>query len=128
MRNSILIAGGVLFLLGTAAPGALAQSAKTTFAVTGVECAACGDTLRDSLLKMRGVNNVRVSMEKQIAVIDYDEAFTSAPEIIAAIASTPHMAGGEKKYAAVLQLRAGVMEGRRDAKAIQTAVTGVAGV
>lgn len=58
---------------------------KACFEVEGMTCATCGITVKAAIKKIKGVREVKASVEKKNAVVQYDEALTNSREIKKAI-------------------------------------------
>src|SRR6516165_2909936 len=55
------------------AGAAMAAEKSVTLAIKGMYCSACPYIVKQSLVKIRGVENVAVSYEKQTATVSFDD-------------------------------------------------------
>jgi len=56
-----------------------------TIAIEGMSCGHCVQWVSQALMKVEGVQNARVSIEHQTAVVDYDEAKATPDQMKSAI-------------------------------------------
>src|SRR5262245_35104135 len=73
----------------SAAGPAMAAEKTVTLAVDNMYCSACPYTVKQSLTKVAGVNEVTVSYEKKTAIISFDDQKTT----VAALTVTTTHAG-----------------------------------
>ncbi len=62
--------------------------ARAVFAVSGIDCATCGLSIKKNVKKLDGVKEVAVALMLNKVFIDYDESKVSISEIMKAIAKT----------------------------------------
>ena len=55
----------------------MAAEKSVTLAIKGMYCSACPYIVKQSLVKIRGVENVAVSYDKQTATVSFDDGKTS---------------------------------------------------
>ncbi len=58
---------------------------KACYDVQGMTCATCGITVKSAVKKSKGVQEVKASVEKKNAVVQYDGTLTSPQAIKKAI-------------------------------------------
>jgi mercuric ion binding protein len=58
---------------------------RACYEVQGMTCATCGITLRSAVRKVKGVQEVKASVEKKNAVVQFDSSQTSVNAIKKAI-------------------------------------------
>jgi copper chaperone CopZ len=58
---------------------------KHEFAVTGMHCGGCVNSVTRAIARVPGVKDVKVSLEKNAATVEYDDAAVAPPAIVAAI-------------------------------------------
>jgi len=63
---------------------AWAGSKTITLVVSNMTCAACPITVKKALTNVQGVSRATVSLEKQEAVVTFDEAKTSVEALVKA--------------------------------------------
>ncbi len=63
----------------------MAFAEKACYEVQGMTCATCGITLRSAVKKVAGVQEVKASVEKKSAVVQFDSNQTSVSAIKKAI-------------------------------------------
>jgi len=63
---------------------AWAGSKTITLVVSNMTCAACPLTVKKALTNVQGVSRATVSLEKQEAVVTFDEAKTSVEALVKA--------------------------------------------
>ena len=59
--------------------------AVKTINIDGMSCGHCIQWLSEALTRIEGVKEVKVSLEEQRAVVDYDEARVTEEEMTASI-------------------------------------------
>jgi copper ion binding protein len=75
-------------------PAAVAAAeGKATIPVKGMHCGGCVGTVTEALEKVPGVKTVKVSLEKEQAVVTYDKAKVEAQALVKAIDATGYKAG-----------------------------------
>lgn len=74
MKTSTLL----LLAFAVSATPAYAAMQTVTLAVPDMNCAVCPITVRKALLKVKGVNTVRVELEQRQAMVKFDDAQTTA--------------------------------------------------
>jgi len=62
-----------------------ASAAKACFEVQGMTCATCSITVKAAVKKLKGINNVKASLEENSAVVDFELQKTNVTEIKKAI-------------------------------------------
>ncbi|MGE3680194.1 MAG: heavy-metal-associated domain-containing protein [Bdellovibrionales bacterium] len=62
-----------------------AWAEKACFDVQGMTCATCGITVKSAVKKLKGVEEVKASVEKKKAIVQYDKTLTNPDEIKKAI-------------------------------------------
>lgn len=95
MKYPLALSGFALALLGASA--VLAAERTITLAVENMTCATCPPTVKKALSAVPGVSKVEVSLEKQNAVVTFNDAKTT----IEALAKASTNAGYPAKPAAV---------------------------
>lgn len=60
---------------------AWAATSTVTLAVPGMTCAACPITVKMAIAKVKGVQKVKVNYEERTAVVTFDDAKTSIPQL-----------------------------------------------
>jgi len=73
MKLHILLAA----MLAAAMFPALAEQKTVTLDVTGMTCAACPITVKKALTKVDGVSSVEVSLDKEQAMVTFDDVKAS---------------------------------------------------
>jgi copper chaperone CopZ len=101
---------------------------KATFAVTGLHCPPCTQTVESSLKALKGVRTAKVDWKTKIAHIEFDQATISAQSVAQHIAATPHMMGKSMHYEGWLSLRAPAVKDKATAQAAERALASVKGV
>lgn len=81
MRKKLLFVIAALVLVTNAA---WAAPRTVILSVSQMTCAACPITVKKALAKVDGVSKVVVSLEKQQAVVTYDDAKTNVEHLIRA--------------------------------------------
>jgi mercuric ion binding protein len=81
MRKQLLFAIAALTLVATPA---WAAPRTVILSVSQMTCAACPITVKKALAKVDGVTKVVVSLEKQQAVVTYDDVKTDVKRLIRA--------------------------------------------
>ena len=76
----------VFFVLAAVAFPAWAATQTVTLSVPGMTCAACPITVKKALGKVNGVQKAEVSYEKREAVVIFDDAKASVPQLTKATA------------------------------------------
>jgi mercuric ion binding protein len=85
MRQTIAAVGFAALLLST---GPVAAGEQTvTLAVDGMTCASCPYIVKRTLADVPGVSEVKVSFEKKIAVVTFDDAKANVAELTEATES-----------------------------------------
>ncbi|MBI4828641.1 MAG: heavy-metal-associated domain-containing protein [Nitrospinae bacterium] len=56
-----------------------------TIAIEGMSCGHCVQWISQALMKVEGVQNARVSIENQNAIVDYDETRATPDKMKSAI-------------------------------------------
>lgn len=46
---------------------------KKEFNVEGMSCNHCVNAIKNALMKLDGINNVEISLEKKIVMVEYEE-------------------------------------------------------
>ncbi len=77
----------VLALSPLAAAPAWAVTKTVTLSVPGMTCAACPFTVKAALAKVAGVGKIEVSFDTREAIVSFDDAKTSIPELTKATAN-----------------------------------------
>ncbi len=95
MKYPLALSGFALVLLGSST--VLAAKRTITLAVENMTCATCPLTVKKALSAVPGVSKVEVSLEKQNAVVIFDDAKTT----IEALAEASTNVGFPAKLAAV---------------------------
>jgi len=62
-----------------------AWAEKACFEVQGMTCATCPLTVKAAVKKLKGINEVKASLEEKNAVVDFDSQKINASEIKKAI-------------------------------------------
>jgi copper chaperone len=65
----------------------MTDTTKKEFAVGGMSCGGCVQSVTKAIARLPGVRNVDVSLEKKAATVEYDDATVEPAAIIAAIES-----------------------------------------
>lgn len=73
MKTLLSIAAALLLLTSSA----FASPKKVTLSVPGMTCAACPITVKQALVKVRGVSKVDIDLGKRHAVVTFDDAKTT---------------------------------------------------
>jgi mercuric ion binding protein len=81
MKKSLLTAAAALVVSATSA---WAAPRTVVLAVSQMTCSACPITVKKALRKVDGVTKVDVSLEKQQAVVTYDDTKTNVERLIKA--------------------------------------------
>ena len=97
MKYPLALSGFALVLLGSSA--VLAAERTITLAVENMTCETCPPTVKGALSAVPGVSKVEVSLEKQNAVVTFDDAKTT----IEALAKASTNAGYPAKLAAAVK-------------------------
>ena len=63
----------------------MSASVKHEFAVTGMHCGGCVNSVTRAISRVPGVKDVKVSLEKNAATVEYDGAAVAPAAIVAAI-------------------------------------------
>lgn len=69
---------------------------RACYEVLGMTCATCGVTLKSAVKKIRGVQEVRTSVERKNAVVQYDGALTNPLVIKKAIDDVGYKASSQE--------------------------------
>lgn len=83
MNKSIILAA---VLVAFSSPLFAAQK-TVTLGVPGMTCGACPITVKKAISKMNGVTQTEVDFDKRQAVVTYDDAKSSADQIMRATAN-----------------------------------------
>lgn len=75
-----LLSALALALIAAMAP-VWAATQTVTLSVPGMTCAACPITVKKALAKVEGVHQVEVSYEQRAAVVTFDDAKASVPQL-----------------------------------------------
>lgn len=67
-----------------AATPALAKNQTATLNVSGMTCSVCPITVKKALSQVSGVSRVEVDLEKQQALVTYDDAKTGVDKLVRA--------------------------------------------
>lgn len=94
MKYPLALSGFALVLLGSSAVWAAERT--ITLAVENMTCATCPPTVKKALSAVPSVSKVAVSLEKQNAIVTFDDAKTT----IEALAKASTNAGYPAKLAA----------------------------
>lgn len=78
---------------------AMAKDVTTEIKVTGMTCGACAVTVRKSLENTKGVKEAKVSSEKGLATVTYDDAQVNKQQLREAINKTGFKAEESTKAA-----------------------------
>jgi copper chaperone CopZ len=76
------------FILTIFSYGATVKLKKVTLTITGMACEECVKTVTKSLSGLAGVKDVKVTLEPQEAVIQYDESKVKVDAMIKAVKDT----------------------------------------
>ncbi len=82
MRSLVFVSTAALFLL--IAPFAVAKERAVTLNVSGMTCPSCPYMVKVSLSKVKGVINVKVSLEEGKAWVVFDDARTNTAQLTTA--------------------------------------------
>ncbi len=82
MRSLVFISTAALFLL--IAPFAIAKERAVTLNVSGMTCPSCPYMVKKSLSRVKGVINVKVSLEEGKAWVVFDDAQANTAQLTAA--------------------------------------------
>ena len=63
----------------------MSATVKHEFAVTGMHCGGCVNSVTRAISRVPGVKDVKVSLEKNAATVEYDGAAVAPAAIVAAI-------------------------------------------
>ncbi|MDZ4660128.1 MAG: cation transporter [Pseudomonadota bacterium] len=63
----------------------LAWAEKACFEVQGMTCATCPITVRAAVKKLKGINDIKASLEEKNAVVEFDSQKTNTAQIKKAI-------------------------------------------
>jgi copper chaperone CopZ len=92
----VLIVGGLAAVLATRTPQsatvATPVAISRTFAVEGMHCEGCAESIEAALAEMPGVRSAKVSFGEKRAVVVADEPEVPADKIVAAIAAAGYKA------------------------------------
>lgn len=77
----------------TAPAASAAAEARTVIPVKGMHCGGCVGTVTEALEKVPGVKTVKVSLEKERAVVTYDRSQVEPQALAKAIDATGYKAG-----------------------------------
>ena len=70
---------------------------EKTFAIEGMSCGHCKDTVQKQISGVTGVESCEVSLEKGEANVQFDNNTTSAEEIVKAVNDTDTYSAKEKQ-------------------------------
>jgi len=101
---------------------------KATYIVTGLHCPPCTQTVESSLSRASGIRSIKVDWQKKTAQIEFDESVLPAQRVAQLIAGTPHLMGGNLKYAGWLALRVPGLNDAATAQAAKVALDKLPGV
>ncbi len=79
-------------LLSLIASTAMAAIQTATLSVPGMTCAACPITIKKALNRVEGVQTVEISYQGRSAVVQFDDALTSAEALAQATADVGYPA------------------------------------
>lgn len=65
---------------------------KACFEVQGMTCATCPLTVKTAIKKLKGINNVKTSLEEKNAIVDFDVQKINSSEIKKAIENSGYKA------------------------------------
>ncbi|MBI3464163.1 MAG: heavy-metal-associated domain-containing protein [Planctomycetes bacterium] len=105
-----------------------AATTKATYLVTGLHCPPCTRTVESSLSRISGIRSIKVDWQKKSAAVEFDESVLPAQRVAQLIAGTPHMMGGNMKYAGWLALRIPELRDDATARAAKDALSKLPGV
>lgn len=77
MRNLM----SIFFLVGGLTVTSVAWAEKACYDVQGMTCATCGITVKSAVKKIKGIQEVKASVEKKNAAVQFDPNQTN-PELI----------------------------------------------
>ena len=63
----------------------MSATVKHEFAVTGMHCGGCVNSVTRAIARVPGVKDVKVSLETNAAMVEYDDAAVAPAAIVAAI-------------------------------------------
>lgn len=86
----------VFFVLAAVAFPAWAATQTVTLSVPGMTCAACPITVKKALGKVNGIQKADVSYEKREAVVTFDDAKVSVPQLTKATADAGYPSSEKK--------------------------------
>ena len=104
------------------------QTVKATYLITGLHCPPCTTTVEQSLKSVKGVKSVKVDWKTKNAKVEFDEQQIGAQQIAGRIAATPHMMGGNMRYAGWLALKVPEIAAEGSANKAKDALLKVTGV
>lgn len=109
-------------------PASGTEPTKATYLVTGLHCPPCTRTVESSLSRVNGIRSIKVDWQKKSAQVEFDEGVLSAQRVAQLIAGTPHMMGGNMKYAGWLALRVPELKDEATAQSVKDALAKLPGV
>lgn len=74
----------------------LALADQACFQVEGMTCATCPVTVKAAVKKLKGINEIKTSLEEKNAVVDFDSQKINADEIQKAIDGTGYKATSQE--------------------------------
>ncbi|MFN3385862.1 MAG: heavy-metal-associated domain-containing protein [Candidatus Thermochlorobacter sp.] len=95
------------FLLSLVVIGCSAQKAeppqakiqKVNFAIDGMVCSSCEESIQTKLVKLEGVKSVEASTAKKCAIVEFDASKVSEKDLIATIESLGYKAVAQSQSA-----------------------------
>lgn len=104
------------------------QTVKATFLITGLHCPPCTSTVEQSIRSVKGVKSVKVDWTTKNAKVEFDEQQIATQQLAGRIAATPHMMGGNMKYAGWLALKVPDIAAEGNADKAKAALTKLKGI
>ncbi len=101
---------------------------KASYSIAGLHCPPCTRTVESSLKRVKGVKAVKVDWNTKTAKVEFDESVLPAQKLAQAIASTPHMMGGNMHYTGWLSLKAPELKDEASAAKVKDAIAKQKGV
>jgi len=86
-------------------PATGSRTIKSTFLISGLHCPPCATTVERSLQGVKGVRSVKVEWTTKNARVEFDESIVTPQQLATHLAATPHMMGGNMRYAGWLALK-----------------------
>jgi copper chaperone CopZ len=99
------------------------QIVKATFLITGLHCPPCTSTVEQSIRSVKGVKSVKVDWTTKNAKVEFDEQQIATQQLAGRISATPHMMGGNMKYAGWLALKVPEIAAEGNADKAKAALT-----